>query len=132
ADACRGSVRRPSAAASHRTQHRVVDRPRADIGPAGVRLEARPMNIGSAPHWPSGLTVDDERLLARIPHDRLAINGIPTEERIRARERAAEVVRRSLPELLDSATLHASPLGVAWSNDTDVFAAAVPDREMVV
>lgn len=67
------------------------------------------------------LTPEDAALLDRLPVALRAENEIPSEERARARERAATLVANALGRELSAGRLRVSPLGAGWSKDLDVY-----------
>jgi len=69
-------------------------------------------------------------LLSRLPSARHEINGVPPEDRARARERAAAIVAGELRDVLAPGGLSVSPLGAAWSTDIDAYLlrAVSPER----
>lgn len=74
------------------------------------------------------LQADDEALLARLDESSRARNGVPEERDGAARERAAEIVRMALEDVLQPDGVRTSILGPAWSRDLDLFVTARPDR----
>ncbi len=63
----------------------------------------------------------DWLLLSRLPSSLYEVNGVPSEDLARARERAAELVAGALADLLQPDGLSVSPLGPAWSTDVDAY-----------
>jgi thymidylate kinase len=66
-------------------------------------------------------------LLTRLPDGLRARNGVPDPEDGAARERAAEIVRAALADVLQHSGVRTSVLGPAWSRDLDLHVAAMPD-----
>lgn len=65
----------------------------------------------------------DEQLLAAIPEDDRARNGVPTAEQMASRERAAAAASVVLGPYLAPDGLRVSPLGAGWSSDIDAHLA---------
>jgi thymidylate kinase len=73
------------------------------------------------------LAAEDEALLARLPESLRARNGVPSGENDASRERAAEIARAVLGDLLRPDGLRTSILGPAWSGDVDAHLTRFPD-----
>ena len=68
----------------------------------------------------------DRELLERVPAQRLAANGVPDPGEGAARERGARILDEALRSMGIPLSLHASPLGPAWSGDLDAFVPTPP------
>jgi thymidylate kinase len=75
------------------------------------------------------MTEEDELLLARVPEEDRARNGIPTQEVRIPRARGAEVAGAALADLVLPGGLRTSPLGGGWSRDVDLHLSRIPDLE---
>lgn len=75
---------------------------------------------------PGGVTPEDEQLLARVPPERRAENGVPDPGVAQARERAAVLVTEAFDALLVPGGMRTSPLGASWSRDLDLHVTRLP------
>lgn len=71
--------------------------------------------------------MNDEELLARLPEEARAANGVPDDETAWLRARAADAVEEALGDLLYPGGVRTSPLGPGWSSDVDVHVREEPD-----
>jgi thymidylate kinase len=72
---------------------------------------------------------EDQALVAQLPESVRRRNGVPDLEDGEARERAAEIVRVALGDVLQPGGLRSSVLGPAWSRDLDLHVDALPDPD---
>jgi thymidylate kinase len=72
------------------------------------------------------VTPEDEQLLARVPPERRAENGVPDPGVAQARERAVVLATEALDALLLPGGVRTSPLGAAWSRDLDLHVTRLP------
>jgi thymidylate kinase len=77
------------------------------------------------------LQPEDDSLLARLPPEVYAENGVPDAETAAARERAAALVGDVLADVLQPDGLRLSPLGAAWSRDLDAHVVRRPEPEQL-
>ncbi|MDQ3955209.1 MAG: hypothetical protein M3285_06645 [Actinomycetota bacterium] len=78
------------------------------------------------------MTPDDQALLARVPESLREPNGIPSEDHVGRRERAHELVKDALSEVLQPQGIRISPLGPGWSTDVDVHVGRLPAPEILL
>ncbi|MDQ3985591.1 MAG: hypothetical protein M3280_03735 [Actinomycetota bacterium] len=74
------------------------------------------------------MTPEDRALIDRVPESLRAANGIPA-ARAPERQRAVEVIRDALGNLLLEEGVRISPLGPAWSADIDVHLKTLPESD---
>lgn len=72
--------------------------------------------------------MNDEHLLARLPEDERAPNGVPDAETQRRRERAGAAAEAALADLLHPDGIRTSVLGAGWSSDIDVHVREAPNH----
>jgi thymidylate kinase len=73
--------------------------------------------------------VTDEELLGRLSASDRAVNGIPDEETMARRERAAAAAEAGLDDVTQPDGIRTSPLGAGWSSDVDVHVTREPEPE---
>jgi thymidylate kinase len=71
--------------------------------------------------------VTDPELLGRLSGSERAVNGIPDEETMRRRERAAAAAEAALADVTQPDGIRTSPLGAGWSSDVDVHVTREPE-----
>ncbi|MEX2554363.1 MAG: hypothetical protein WEB06_01880 [Actinomycetota bacterium] len=69
----------------------------------------------------------DEELIARLPTPEHRANGIPDEDTMRRRERAAAAAEKALADLIAPDGVRTSPLGAGWSSDVDLHLIGEPE-----
>ena len=78
------------------------------------------------------MTPDDQALLARIPESLREPNGIPSEDHVARRDRANELVKDALSDVLQPRGIRVSPLGPGWSTDIDAHVGRLPAPEVLL